>query len=149
MQYPTADLSLAGPLGAGPLGAGPLGAGPAGAASIYGKVIRDTERPRDFELRIFEQITAALEAAEQPGTHFSTRIAAMHRNRELWLTLTCDLMNDENKLPKSLRARLISLGIWVTNETHRAMRNTASLADLIEVNRSIIRGLATTSAGAS
>ena len=100
MQYPIADLSLA----------APLGAGPAGAGSIYGKVIRDTERPRELELRIFEQVTAALEAADQPGTHFTARIAAMHRNRELWLTLTTDLMDEENKLPKSLRARLISLG---------------------------------------
>ncbi|MGA3003426.1 MAG: flagellar biosynthesis regulator FlaF [Acetobacteraceae bacterium] len=136
MQYPIADLSLAGPLGAGPAG-------------VYGKVIRDTERPREFELRIFEQITAALEAANQSGTHFTVRIAAMHRNRELWLTLTADLMNEDNKLPKSLRASLISLGIWVTNETLRAMQNTTSLAALIEVNRSIIRGLATASAGAS
>jgi flagellar protein FlaF len=139
MQYPIADLSLP----------SPLGAGPAGAGSIYGKIIRDTERPRDFELRIFEQITAALEAANQPGTHFTVRIAAMHRNRELWMTLTSDLMDEGNQLPKSLRASLISLGIWVTNETHLAMQNTTSLEALIEVNRSIIRGLATASAGAS
>ncbi len=140
MQYPTADLPLIG---------APLGAGPAGAGAIYGKVIRDTERPREIELRIFEQVTNALELADQPGAHFTVRIAAMHRNRELWLTLTTDLMDDNNKLPKSLRARLISLGLWVTNETFRVMRNTASLGDLIEVNRSIIRGLATASAGAS
>ena len=129
--------------------AGPLGAGPAGAGSIYGKVIRDTERPREIELRIFEQITTAMEAANQLGTHFTVRIAAIHRNRELWQTLTSDLIDDDNKLPKPLRARLISLAIWVTNETQRAMQNAASLGDLIEVNRSIIRGLATASAGAS
>jgi flagellar protein FlaF len=134
MQDPIVDLHLA---------------GPAGAGSIYGKVIRDTERPREIELRIFEQITTALEAAEQPGAHFTVRIAAVHRNRELWQTLICDLADEDNKLPKSLRARLISLGIWVTQETHRVMRNAASLADLIEVNRSIVRGLATASAGAS
>jgi flagellar biosynthesis activator protein FlaF len=139
MQYPIADLSLAAPLGAGPSGAG----------SIYGKVIRDTERPREIELRIFEQVTAALEAADQPATHFSARIAAIHRNRELWQTLTWDLADEDNKLPRSLRARLISLAIWVTHETQRAMRNSTPLADLIEVNRAIIRGLATASAGAS
>jgi flagellar biosynthesis activator protein FlaF len=139
MQYPIADLSLAPPLASGPSGAG----------SIYGKVIRDTERPREIELRIFEQVTAALEAADQPGTHFAVRIAAMHRNRELWQTLTWDLADEDNRLPKSLRARLISLAIWVTHETQQVMRNTGSLGDLIEVNRSIIRGLATASAGAS
>jgi flagellar protein FlaF len=134
MQYPNAGFPLA---------------GPAGAGSIYGKIIRDTERPREIELRVFEQITAALEEAEHPGAHFTVRIAAMHRNRELWLTLTCDLADEENGLPKTLRARLISLGIWVIGETQRLMRNAASLADLIEVNRSIIRGLAMASEGAS
>jgi flagellar protein FlaF len=134
MEYPIADLPIA---------------GAAGAASVYGKIIRTTERPREIELRIFEQITSALEEANQPGTHFTKRIAAMHRNQELWLTLTSDLADDGNQLPKSLRARLISLAIWVTNESHRIMRDTGSLADLIEVNRSIIRGLATVSAGAS
>ena len=124
-------------------------AGPAGAGSVYGKIIRDTERPREIELRVFEQITAALEEAEHPDTHFTSRIGAMHRNRELWMTLMCDLADEENQLPKSLRARLISLGLWVVNETQSLMRNSAPLANLIEVNRSIIRGLAAASVGAS
>jgi hypothetical protein len=34
-------------------------------------------------------------------------------------------------------------------ETHRLMRNSASLADLVAVNRSIIHGLAAASEGAS
>ena len=73
----------------------------------------------------------------------------MHRNRELWLTLTCALSDEHNALPSSLRASIISLGIWVIKETHRLMRNSASLADLVAVNRSIIRGLASASEGAS
>jgi flagellar biosynthesis activator protein FlaF len=133
MQYPNPGLPFA---------------GPAGAASIYGKIIRDTERPREIELRVFEQVTAALEEANYPGAHFTSRIAAMHRNRELWLTLTCDLADNDNALPKTLRARLISLGIWVVAETQRLMRDAASLADLIEVNHSIIRGLAMALEGA-
>jgi flagellar protein FlaF len=122
--------------------------GPGGAGSTYRRIMRETESSRGIELRVFEQITAALEDAEHPGTHFTLRIAAMHRNRELWTTLACDLANDDNELPVSLRARLISLGIWVIGETQRLMRNAASLADLIEVNRSVIRGLAA-SEGAS
>ncbi len=133
MYYPTVGLPMV---------------GPAGANSVYGKIIRDTESAREIELRVFEQITAALEEAERPGAHFTSRIAAMHRNRELWLTLTCDLADEENALPKTLRARIIGLGIWVMNETQRLMRDAASLADLIEVNRSIIRGLATAAEGA-
>lgn len=128
---------------------GPQSAGPAGASSIYGKIMRETESPREIEYRVFEQITAALEAAEHPDTHFTARIAALHRNRELWMTLSCDLSNEDNELPAALRANLISLGIWVMNETNRLMRDRASLGDLIEVNRSIMRGLTATSEGAS
>jgi len=122
--------------------------GPASAGSVYGKIIRDTERPREIELRIFEQITTALEETGQPDIHFTSRIAALHRNRELWMTLMCDLADDGNQLPKSLRARLISLGLWVINETQRLVRTNDSLTDLIEVNRSIIRGLAGAPVGA-
>ncbi len=134
MQIPIADLPMA---------------GPAGANSIYGKIIRDTEDPRHIELRVFEQVTSALEEAERPGAHFTSRIAAMHRNRELWTTLTCALADEDNALPKTLRARLISLALWVISETQRLTRGAGPLADLIEVNRSIIRGLATASEGAS
>jgi len=134
MQNPNADLPLASPVGAG---------------SIYGKVIRDTENPREIERRVFEQVTAALEDAEYPGVPFTARIAALHRNRELWLTLTCDLASEDNPLPMSLRARIISLGIWVFGETQRVMRNATPLADLIAINRTIMRGLAAASDGAS
>ena len=98
MQFSNADLSLAGPVG---------------ATAVYGKVIRDTENPREIERRVFEDITTELETAERPDAPFTARIAAMHRNRELWLTLTCDLADDNNALPAPLRARIISIGIWV------------------------------------
>ena len=134
MEFSTADVPLARPMGAG---------------AIYGKVIRATERPRDMERRVFEQITAEMETAEHPDAPFTARIAAMHRNRELWLTLTCDLADERNALPASLRAHIISIGIWVIRETHRLMCDSASLADLVEVNRSVISGLAAASEGAS
>jgi flagellar protein FlaF len=134
MEFSTADMPLA---------------RPNGASAIYGKVIRATERPRDMERRVFEQITAELETAEDPGAPFTARIEAMHRNRELWLTLTCALADEHNALPSFLRASIISIGLWVLRETHRLMRNSASLADLVAVNRSIIHGLAAASEGAS
>jgi flagellar protein FlaF len=134
MQYMTMDMPLARPMGAG---------------AIYGKVIRETENPREMERRVFEQITAELETADQPDAHFTARIAAMHRNRDLWLTLTCDLADDNNALPPPLRARIISIGLWVIAETQRLIAGSATLADLVAVNRSIICGLEAASGGAS
>ena len=40
-----------------------------------------------------------------------------------------------------LRAKLISLALWVTRETRHVLRNNLPLTDLIEVNRTIMQGL--------
>jgi flagellar biosynthesis activator protein FlaF len=126
MQQPSADTFFA-----------PLNR----AAAAYKAIIRRTVGPRDIEHRVFAQITAALQEAASPDAHFTKRIQAAHRNRELWQTLACDLAGDDNALPDDLRAKLISLAIWVTGETSRVIRDGASLQPLIDVNSSIMQGL--------
>jgi flagellar biosynthesis activator protein FlaF len=126
MEQPSADSFFAAP-------------NPAGAA--YKSIIRRTESPRDIEYRVFAQVTAALHEATAPDSHFTVRIQAAHRNRELWQTLACDLVDDDNALPDDLRAKLISLAIWVTGETSRVIRGGGSLQALIDVNSSIMQGL--------
>jgi flagellar protein FlaF len=112
---------------------------PAGAA--YKAIIRRTENPRDIEYRVFAQVTAAMQEAAAPDTHFTKRIQAAHRNRELWQTLACDLVDDGNALPDDLRAKLISLAIWVTGEASRVIRDDTSLQAMIDVNSSVMQGL--------
>ncbi len=118
----------------------PLG-GPVGPALAYGKIIRDTENARSIEYRVFEDVTSALEDAGLPGMPFTDRIAAVHRNRELWLALTCDVASEDNALPDSLRASIISLGIFVFRESSRVIREIGSFDDLIAINRIVMRGL--------
>jgi len=115
--------------------------GPAGPALAYGKIIRETEHGRSIEYRVFEDVTSALVDANLPGMSFANRIAAIHRNRELWLALTCDAANEDNALPESLRAHIISLGIFVFRESSRVLRESRSFDDLIEINRIVMRGL--------
>jgi flagellar protein FlaF len=114
---------------------------PRHAASAYGHVMRKTESARNIEYELFARTTAALQEADTPDAHFTVRIAATHRNRELWDTLACLLACEENELPEQLRARLISLALWVTRETRRVLREKLPLTDLIEVNRTIMLGL--------
>jgi len=116
-------------------------AAPHGAAAAYGTVIRTTETPRDIEFRVFEKVTSALDLALVTDTHFTQRIQAVHDNRALWQTLACDLADDNNAFPADLRARLLSLAIWVTRESSRALDDEASLRAMIDVNRSIMQGL--------
>ncbi len=114
---------------------------PNGAAKAYDTVLRRTERPRDIEYLVFEQVTAALQNAQAPQAHFTARIQAAHRNRELWQTLAFDVASEDNGLPVDLRVRLASLSIWVTRQTERVINDDAPVDDLIEVNRSIMQGL--------
>jgi flagellar protein FlaF len=44
-------------------------------------------------------------------------------------------------LPADLKARLISIGIWVHRYTLRVMNGNASIDPLISVNRNILEGL--------
>jgi flagellar protein FlaF len=126
----------------------PMLAFPNGAASAYGSVIRSTEAPRDIELRVFEKVTAALESASAPNAHFTQKIQAAHDNRVLWQTLAADLAGEDNALPVDLRARLLSLAIWVAREAERVIHEGAGMQDMIEINRSIMLGLRTSSQGA-
>jgi flagellar protein FlaF len=126
MQYPPTEFAFA---------------PPNGAARAYGAVIRRTESPRAIEHRLFALITAELQAAAAPDAHFTARITAAHRNRELWQTLALDLAEPGNALPDDLRARLISLAIWVGRETQLVIRHGATMQNLIDVNRSIMQGL--------
>jgi flagellar protein FlaF len=116
-------------------------ASPRNAASAYGRVMRKTESPRNIEYQVFAQATAAMQDAVAPNAPFTARIAATHRNRELWDTLACLLACEENSLPERLRAQLISLALWVTRETRHVMRDNLPLTDLIEVNRTVMQGL--------
>jgi flagellar protein FlaF len=115
--------------------------GPIGPALAYGKIIRSTESARRIEYRVFEDATAALADAGLPDVPFTTRIAAVHRNRELWLALTCDVADEDNALPDALRASIISIGIFVFRESNRVIRESGLLDDLIEINRMVMRGL--------
>ena len=115
--------------------------GPVGPALAYGKIIRNTESARSLEYRVFEDVTATLADAGLPGVPFTDRIAAVHRNRELWLALTSDVANEDNALPDSLRASIISVGIFVFRESSRVTRGSGSLDDLIEIKRMVMRGL--------
>lgn len=111
------------------------------ARQAYAKIIRRTESSRDIEYRVFACVTAALQDATSPDTHFSSRLKAIHHNRELWQTLACDLADDGNMLPGDLKAKLLGLAIWVTRETSRVASNGSSLDALINVNKSIMQGL--------
>lgn len=97
------------------------------------------EAPRELECRAFSTVIGKLSEAKKHGGH--ALIDACYLNSQLWTTLAIDLSLESNALPADLKARLISISIWVQRYTPGAMRGTASLDPLIAVNRNILEGL--------
>ena len=111
------------------------------ALKAYQTAQRAAENPRNTEYRLFGQVTGALIEAQSSGARGASLIDAIDWNRRLWSTLAVDCMDDGNGLPMELRARIISLSIWVAKYSSQVMHEGASLDPLIEVNRTVMQGL--------
>src|SRR5215468_9338546 len=107
--------------------------------SAYRRSHQATEMPRDLERRAFTTtIGKLIEGKEQGGKRL---VEACFLNQQLWTTLLVDLALPQNALPEDLKARLISIGIWVHRYTPSVMQGKAPVDPLISVNRNILEGL--------
>lgn len=105
------------------------------------------ETPRELERRAFTTTIGKLtEGKEQGGRAL---IEACYLNSQLWTALAVDLALPENGLSDDLKARLISISLWVQSYTPQVMSGRASPDPLISVNRSILEGLSATPSSAS
>lgn len=100
-----------------------------------------TEDPRVTEYRLFGQVTGALLNAKGANTNASQLVEAVDWNRRLWRTLAADCMDDRNTLTQDVRAKIISLSLWVSKYSRSVTREKAPLDPLIEINRNIMQGL--------
>src|ERR1700741_1840910 len=96
--------------------------------------------PRTTEQRMLAKVTGMLIAAKEPRAR--ALVAACYYNRKLWTIFQADLADPGNALPDKLKAELISLSLFVQRYTSDVL-NGAAVDPLIEVNRSIMAGLAT------
>lgn len=109
----------------------------------YQKASTRVEDPRSTEYRLFAQVTRALiKASEMDRVEISSRIDALDWNRRLWSNLGVDCASVENKLPDQLRASIISLSLFVSKYTSEVMRGRGEFEVLIDLNRTIMQGLA-------
>lgn len=108
----------------------------------YQKAQTSVETPRQTEYRLFAEVTKALLAAKEMTVKNGTYVEALDWNRRVWSTLTTDCAMEGNQLPKTLRASIISIGMWVSKYTSEVIRQGADIDALIDVNRAIMEGLA-------
>jgi flagellar protein FlaF len=100
-----------------------------------------TEDSRVTEYRLFGQVTGALINAKTNNAVGAPLVEAVDWNKRLWRTLAADCMDDRNALTEDVRAKIISLSLWVSKYSRTVTRNKASLDPLIEINRTIMQGL--------
>jgi flagellar protein FlaF len=109
----------------------------------YRQAAARAESPRQAEYRLFAQVTLALmEAAKSDRADIPARIDALDWNRRVWTVLSADCAHPDNKLPAPLRASIISLAKWVNRHTSAVIRRREDIEPLIQVNRTIMQGLA-------
>ena len=109
----------------------------------YQQAATRAESPRDTEYRLFAQVTRALmEAAKLDPTDVGGRADALDWNRRVWTAFASDCGHPDNGLPVSLRAAIVSLSIWVGKHTTLVIRRQEEIEPLIEINRTIMQGLA-------
>jgi flagellar protein FlaF len=109
--------------------------------AAYQQTIAECEDPRRIEYRVFLRITLDLEAHRDADWRSAGLKDALWRNLELWNTLRADLLDDGNALPDALRAGLVSLSFSVDRQTRAVLRGDAGTGLLIDINRSIMKGL--------
>jgi flagellar protein FlaF len=107
----------------------------------YQNAQRISEDPRATEYRLFGQVTGALIDVRKNGAKGGPLAEAIDWNRRLWRTLAADCLDDSNKLPREVRAQIVSLSLWVTRYSKDVTRQGAPVDPLIEVNRTIMEGL--------
>lgn len=111
--------------------------------SAYAEVLEDTPRQaRERERAAIERAVELLGEAEAKGRRSREAVDALLYLRRLWSVLIQDLASTENDLPETLRADLISIGLWVMREADLIrLEQSDNFSGLIEIMKSIGEGL--------
>jgi len=112
----------------------------------YQRAATQADQPRDLEYRAFGQVTAALLRVKEENPSLSAKAEAIDANRQLWNVLSADCATPQNQLPLALRGQIISLAIWVGRYSSEVLRHGAEIDPLIDINRTMMEGLAPSAA---
>lgn len=110
---------------------------------LYEEVAQEaTHRIRQDEQRAFRHAIGLMEKARKSGPQSREVVEAVFFVNRLWGVLLEDLAREDNELPDDLRAKLISIGIWILRYTEDIrLGNKSDFLPLIEVSECISKGL--------
>jgi len=108
----------------------------------YQRAATQADSARELEYRAFGQVTAGLLKAKEGVASPTERVEALDANRRLWTVLANDCAAPSNQLPMTLRGQIISLALWVGKYSSSVLRENADIEPLIDINRTMMEGLA-------
>lgn len=117
--------------------------------ATYQRVRSIAETPRATEYRLVGEITGEMIAAWGRGLRGPALMPTLHRNREMWGAFSAACGTPGNGLPDGVRASIISLALWVDRFTSDVVSGRETIDALVEVNKSILEGLAPSRAAAA
>ncbi len=99
-------------------------------------------RQRENERLAIEKSVELLRSAEKAGPRSREAVDAIVFLNRLWSFFLDDLAKPENGLPEDVRAKLISIGIWILKEAEAISNGkSGNFAGLIDVSNVIAEGL--------
>ncbi len=109
----------------------------------YSQVLEDSgNESRAREREAFDTAIELLELADREGVDSRACIDALFFVRSLWMILMEDIASPENAFTDELRARIISIGIWMLKRAEDIrLGHSADLQGLIEINSIVRDGL--------
>lgn len=107
----------------------------------YQTTQKANESTSQTEYRLFADVTRALMDSKGADKLDKKVHEALHWNRQLWSTLATDCAVEGNRLPKQLRASIISISIWVGKYSSQVARGEEDVQALIDINKNIMEGL--------
>ena len=109
----------------------------------YNEIVDESPQAmRAQEGRALDEVIDLLRTEADVGLRSREAVNALFQLRQLWAVFLEDLNSADNALPATLRAGLISIGIWVNKEIDRVRSGaTRDLTSLIEINQIIRDGL--------
>ena len=112
------------------------------AARAYTGNQPHTKSLRDLEYDVFLGVTREMKRLHSnPNATFPQVVDALNKNERLWTEIGVQVAQDDNALPKDLRASLFYMARFVSHQTDKILQDKSGMESLIDVNVSVLRGL--------
>lgn len=111
--------------------------------SAYREMVEDTATSiRANERQAFQRSIELLKLAQEKGRGSRESVEALLYVHQLWTLLLEDLAHDGNGLPDTLKAGIISIGIWILRRAEDIRQGkTEDFTALIDVSQTVSLGL--------